>query len=774
MSRSSNKQVIDIQSRRRQRARSESPIGALIKTCHKFAHDAFDSGLKALFEGADDALFDLAERAQSNTRQAEFFEGMRDVRLKRARIDKAFQKALIGCFRAFAKRQLVAPNSASDQQQTDLDSLALVADSDLEESLAISGMVSKAVTHNSRVLAALNKRLAVVHGGGTLTDAGNPLAPLHIADCFQRAAAELESALTVKLVMFKLFEKYVISRLPEVYDQVNQHLSDAGILPGESAVLSRPNRRARRPATAHSGAPNQPVAYVEDAASGIDSQLMEQLNSLLASRHNQTHGQHAAPQVPAAGQQDLMTALTLLQAEQTSAFSDPQGWQQPAIPLAKSQLISQVSQLSPESGQAGLSTADDDTIELVGMLFEFILRDNTLPDRIKAIISRLQVPLIKVALLNQHLFAQRNHPARRLVDELANVGIGWSESTDRGGKLLALIKDIVEQVLRDFDDDVGVFDAQLARIRSFVEQRAHKVERTEQRTTETSQGRERLENARKDAAKAVFDRLQGQLTLPPIVGKLLREVWPNVLVLKLLRHGEDSAEYTGSVMVVEHLIAVATGQKIGDSPAEHNAALLSLRDEIATGLDLVAYRERDVQTLLDRLTLLDEQSPDSGLEEASEELSAEPVLADENTQILGHTQADTLETGDPSVAALISEHAVKLATADADLDLQKIEADVQRCMAKLQKMEIGSWVEFSQTDGGAMRAKLSWISPISERYLFVNRNGLKICDRTLKELAVELSLGHIKLLTETPLFERAVGAILRDLKVGKAAKPVTT
>ncbi len=39
-------------------------------------------------------------------------------------------------------------------------------------------------------------------------------------------------------------------------------------------------------------------------------------------------------------------------------------------------------------------------------------------------------------------------------------------------------------------------------------------------------------------------------------------------------------------------------------------------------------------------------------------------------------------------------------------------------------------IEFIEADGNRERAKLSWISPITSKYLFVNRRGLKVCDKS--------------------------------------------
>ena len=55
------------------------------------------------------------------------------------------------------------------------------------------------------------------------------------------------------------------------------------------------------------------------------------------------------------------------------------------------------------------------------------LREYQLHDDVRHIdwnvTARLQVPYLKVALLDRHLFSQRHHPARRLLDEMAQAGL---------------------------------------------------------------------------------------------------------------------------------------------------------------------------------------------------------------------------------------------------------------------------------------------------------------------------------------------------------------
>jgi len=84
-------------------------------------------------------------------------------------------------------------------------------------------------------------------------------------------------------------------------------------------------------------------------------------------------------------------------------------------------------------------------------------------------------------------------------------------------------------------------------------------------------------------------------------------------------------------------------------------------------------------------------------------------------------------------------------------------------------MKVGTWVEFTDANTSAKeRAKLSWISPISSKYLFVNRKGLKVSDKTMFALAAEIRRGGAVVLEEVPLFDRALDAIVERLKAAHA------
>ena len=91
--------------------------------------------------------------------------------------------------------------------------------------------------------------------------------------------------------------------------------------------------------------------------------------------------------------------------------------------------------------------------------------------------------------------------------------------------------------------------------------------------------------------------------------------------------------------------------------------------------------------------------------------------------------------------------------------------------ATVRDLKVGQWLEFTSEDGTTDRAKLSWVSPISGRFLFVNRRGLKVADHSLAGLAQAFANGTARLLDSTLLFDRAMDAIVERLRQPEGSAP---
>ena len=717
-------------------------LGAVRALTLKRGHDL----VSTLLDNVDDALFDLAEKAESNAAQTQFFDGMREVRKRRPLLERLFGEQVARNFNEFAAGQPRTRRASSASTRTG--ELSLVDDRDLEESLAIASMVSKAEGRLNSPLHALNQRLGVICGGHNIDDATNPIGPSSLARAFRTALRELEVDIKVRLIVLKLFERYVLAGLDALYHEVNVQLMEAGVLPHLRHVVARIPPSADADANRERRSTDAPARSGDSA--GLHAQLMRTLTELLASRRQARPADPAGeavegnPAIASLTPAELLGALTLLQGEAASFSAQPpevdSGAAIEMVQRLKEELLAQIRQLSGEA-RAHVSGADEDTIDLVGMLFEYILQDQTIPAPLRLLLARLQIPYVKVAILDRRMFAHASHPARQLLDLLADAAKGWSEESDRDHRLYGKIQSVVEALLGEFDDDIGAFERQLEEFETFVDSSRKRADLAEQRAAEAARGRERLQEARRRAAREIVSRIEGR-PLPALLQDVLTRPWANYLVLVLLRHGETSQEFQDALAFIEDFAHTAETPADDAAREQLREKLPSLEESLRHGLVTVAFQEPDLRQLLGELgEFWARRLGEAGEDDAGDTCEVPlPVAA----------QVEAILEEDPSEAPL--EVAVSIG------DLESVQV--------VRALKVGTWLEFVDEAGTRERAKLSWISPISGKYLFVNRRGLKVADRTLQQLAAEMRDGRALVLEEVPLFDRALDAIVERLRQG--------
>ncbi|MCQ4165166.1 DUF1631 domain-containing protein [Tahibacter harae] len=756
-----NPKVVDLNQRSTAASLGEKPAEALAQV-RVHALKRLTALATTLFENADDALFDLASKADNNAVQAQYFDGMREVRKKRQQIEARFQEQLARQFVDFAAgRGIVAkPENASGEL-----SLSLVEETELEESLAVASMVAKTENRLQRALFAINQRLSHI-SNQRVEDTNSPVGPAAVGQAFRIAGGELEVALPVRLIIYKLFDRYVMGGLDQFYDELNALLVHAGVLPQMRASVARrpgspappPPRPGEAPAIPGLEQTETAAGYlpVDAAAAELQANLYNSLRALLSTRRSgegdaagyvpATYNPNVVPLNPT----ELLSALSILQNQSLSAQSAAESAQ--VALRVKEELLGQAGKLRGENG-ANVSGADEDTIDLVGMLFEYILQDRNLPAQMQAMLGRLQIPFLKVALLDKHLFARRTHPARVLLDSLAQACVGWSEESDRDRRLYDKVKEIVESLLKDFEDDLGIFDRLRVDFETFAETNKRRAELAEQRASEATRGREKLLDARRTAAREIMLRIENR-PMPDMIRNLLSRPWANYLVLVLLRQGDASDEWRHALRFADELIWSVQPKQNAAERERLTAVLPQLEKTLRHGLATVAFDETDVRRLMQQLNTLYQAL----LQPAA------PTAV---------TEAPTLELTDPlPPASQEAGESVMSAIAEEEPAPAPAEALDERWITAVRELKVGTWIEFLDEHGAKERAKLSWISPISSKYLFVNRKGLKVADRTLAQLASDLAENRVTVLEEVPLFDRALDAIVERLKTTHAAKAV--
>ena len=728
--------------------------GDLLNAVRSIATRRLQQYVGNMFEHVDDALFDLAEKAENNAAQMHYFDGMREVRKRRPVIERSFLAQVARELNDFVSGQPSTQQGGTPTPLAGSIELSLVADNELEESLAITSMIGKNETRLARDLFAVNQRLSVICGGAKIEDATNPIGPALLAQAFRQSMRELSADMRVKLIIYKLFDRYVMASLDELYQETNAELMRAGVLPQLRHEVVRSGGAAAGTGTAASGDVTAPVAAEDSEAS---AELLQTLRTLFGARRahpNVPLSTIAQGPLPTAN--ELIGALSVLQSQAATVPVMPQSTGASTLDITqqvlqlKEQLLSQLGSLRGQKpGQ--IATMDEDTIDLVGMLFEFILEDRNLPPQMQVMLARLQIPYLKAAIIDRKLFAHRQHPARRLLDGLADAAKSWSEESDRDGRLHDTVKAIVERLLQEFDDDMTIFDRLFAELQQFQEANRRRAELAEQRVAESTRGREKLEQARRRAAREILNRI-GDHVLPPLIHGVLSRAWANYLVLTILRKGEESPELREALRFVDAFIASTKPVRTPEAKRDLRQLLPGIERALRKGLANVAFQDADIERLLGQLHTYYRQQLGEAVPTTAEQQpqaaggAPAPLPIPESIQPLAESMADLED--DP---------------ANAEPEASAITPEVREELEHISALKPGTWLEFNSTDEHFERAKLSWISPMSGRYLFVNRRGLKVADYSPYELATVMAEGRARILASNALFDRAMDAIVDRL-----------
>jgi len=667
-------------------------------------------GLQALFDNADDMLFEMADRAVERCDQNLYFEAMRDLRLKRKSIERGFLDIFYDTFARIGQFDPLSQQAAKNTAQ-------------MERTAAVDGMVARVLSRDGLALEQLGVRLQCLLGR-SFDEQQNPFGPAALCGYFLDAGRNLGVGLRVKLILLKLFERYVLRDIDILYVEANQLLAAAGVMP---ELQPAPRRRAedRRLSSRRMSANLEPDTLGADSAGHA---FMRSLEGLLAPCRGRI-----APRLQAAASAqpistaDLLRLLSHLQHYVPATFDDDD------FDLGQ-QLEQLLLRVSVRSGtRRRIACADEDMINLVGLLFAYIAADDNLPLSLRALIVRLHIPVLKVALLDKGLFSRASHPARRLLNEIAAAAIGWETGSEGLRDSLHLrVERIVQRLLNDFTEDTTLFTELLEDFLAFSQDERRRNELLEQRTRDAEEGRARALQARQQVQQALNQRLRGR-TLPQVVVHMLVQAWSQVLLLAWLKQGEASQAWQQALETMDTLLAsIAPHQQPQVLLQQVPGLLKALRDGLAcVALDSAATRGFFQQLEQLHLRACEGAARSAGSDELAEVLVAEDIV---------------LAIAEESACAPLRQ-----------LDEQAAE------LRLVQRLRIGTWVEMLDDDE-PLRCKLVARIDSSDRLVFANRTGMKVREWNAVGLAQALRRGAARLLDDGLLFERALEAVLESLR----------
>ncbi|MBI5785884.1 MAG: DUF1631 family protein [Rhodocyclales bacterium] len=682
---------------------------------------------------------------QSDERdQRNFYYGGRELlRENQTRLEGLFAGHWLKLFDralgATSDAKPVAVDLSSDQ-------LELVDLGDMDEQLAVRGLASRLQDGCEEGLFAAGRRLSHLAG----RDDGHLALDSLLADAAHAALKESALPGPLRVEVLGGLECRCVNVLGPVIHDLNAFLVGRRVLPTVRRSYTRAQPKSPADTQTAGGAPADVFALLQrlvstGAGSVAVPATIAAASGVLSSAGGVGIGGGGifgglsgattmAPEAMAAAMQRVMVSLDALQHSlpPSSAIS---------VSIPTTNVLREFR--GSEVGQ-GLDHLDAVTVDIVATLFDFIFDDNTVSDPIKALIGRLQIPVLKVAMLDKSFFSSKQHPARRLLDSLSRAAARCGPEVGHTDPLYAHITTIVERLQTEFKQDAGLFDVLCGELNDFLENQENEadVQALKAAPLVAEQERRELAAVAADAVLAVW------LTspLPAAVADLLTTEWRSLLVRQYLR--DDSEGWESAVNTATDLVASVAPVTDAAGRKGLAAKLPTLVKRIHDGLDLAGVTMERRVSLLDCMfslhaAVLRGAAPIATTVWALPDAPAEPAIVAESIEADG---------------ALVQRMSLLDA---ANVPVLEDDSDAQRRVDELQR---GDWVEFPGGESGAVRYRLSWVSPERGILLFTNPHSPRALSVAPAALALQLERGEAAIVPVEPIFERAVNRALETLK----------
>ena len=823
----------------------------ILKQCQELALDRLGECVAAIWSDVQDTLLGMAKENKEDKENRDFYlQGADKFLAQGPLIQQRFLEELQTEFEQRATKSAREDeedeeNEQDDEEEYDIDSsgLSLVDDDDLHASLRIKDLATKVRSLCDKELRALDQRVVYLLKDPTLKEKNNPLGPESIYSAFEHACDAIDAGKKLTLAVLSVFDQQIRRDIEGIYKDINALLVQHGILtrirlgyrrPIEDTGTKADNERrftaeGSAAAPAEEGRNGAARAADDDADTDADTEqdLFAVLQSMmirppaggpgataltgsgasLGTMTGQAPGPNAgitdgspgtaAPPVRILSGQDLMGALTQIQLGNASVIQDsPQGL---SASIAAPGGVNILHDIKATSFGKGMGEVDSMTLDIVAMLFDQILADKKIPDAMKVLIGRLQIPVLKTAILDKALFQKKTHPARRLLNKLGEIGQGLGQEFQASSPLFKRIDAAVQRLIGRFEEDFALFEKTEAVLNQLVETENRRITEEAQRDTRLIENREKLQVGRAMSQREVMKRLKSR-RIPPALKKFLVSEWIKLLLMVYAKVGPTGAAWKSSLEIMDKLIWSVEPKASAEDQRSLATSLPALLKHLERGMQLIGTQEEVRTEFLTKLMRYHTEvisgnlaNPRATALAGTEsrrlatlaQASGKPRAAQIANTVQGGPSVESDDDTQPSESLSPAQSlTVNNPFGEGQIEVEEISLDFLPALGlnddgrgntapaqtgdkysrKASNMTVGTWVEMRSGDNAKIHARLSWVSPLKGTFLFTNRIGSKVAEMSIYLLAKELREGNCAVIKEVPLFDRAMSALIGVLR----------
>ena len=443
--------------------------------------------------------------------------------------------------------------------------------------------------------------------------------------------------------------------------------------------------------------------------------------------------------------QQVMTALTDLQAPAGDLSQTPLVFDANQI---KKAVLASIGEADGGAVTKAVHQVSEKTIDFIKLIFDGIIEEESITDEIKTLLLSLQIPVIKAAMLDAEFFVDDQHPARQLLDKIAEAGVGVSEHTD---PVYVSIEAIVRKLLDDYHEDVVAFTIALSELNDLTEE----IYRNARETEVESQKTVKLAHAKSVVLQEIRKITLGK-ELPEGIRTLVLKIWPSMMFNHFLKNGKANDEWVELLMILQKIIeSVQPLQSIADLEELRSIYMTivdATRDKLGTCKKKQAIIDQAVEDLQGTYEslLVTEDLPEES------ELQVEEDLADENAQ------AESVED-----EGLELDHEEAKAEPEVEPESELTTEEIARAKIALlpDGVSPGAWfIVYNGEDKPVRRLKLAVILMLDATMVFVDHLGNVVIEKDAEVFADEIEKGLSGVIMQHSVFDHALSSALSSIE----------
>jgi hypothetical protein len=417
------------------------------------------------------------------------------------------------------------------------------------------------------------------------------------------------------------------------------------------------------------------------------------------------------------GHQEIIQALSAIQ--NLPQFEHPEDTRFDAEAI-KQAVLAEIAKKSGGAVSKRINHIAEKTIDFIELIFDAIIDDEDISDTIKALLLRLQIPIIKASMSDQEFFIYDSHPARVLLDTIADIGVGI---TDHEDEMYKHLDKIISNILAEYELNTETFQTALDSLNKYIEE--------QEAITRAKEAEAQDELLRKHARATVLKALRATTigkSLPEAVHPLILKRWPTLMFNHFLINGKENDEWINLVLTLRRI--VESVQPV--SSAEQLAKLITEKDKLLSNteeyLKLASKSKQDIRNVMTAYAETLQHHIDDANFTDDEVSIAEEILSNSGPVV------------EPPV-----------------------EEPLRRPVIPPNIMP-GMWFQvYMGEDQIPRRCKLSVIIPEDSNLMFVSYKGELITEKSFDEFNNEIASNKSKMIMGHSAFDNAFKSVINRL-----------